>query len=228
MDLNAPHPHSVSPRGLTAAGWFAFFIAGSIFLAIAWSVASRAPLISIDAKVAAWLHQHATPTLTLFLLGVTHANSTVGVAAYALLFAAVLAKLREWYWILTLGLAVGGGAILNLLLKFAYERARPHFDDPMVTLDSFSFPSGHTAGAVTFYGVVAAFLVSRTYGAGLRAAWIAGAVFAVMLVAFSRMYLGAHYLSDVVAAACSSTVWLVLCLHTVHGWVRRRGVRQEA
>jgi undecaprenyl-diphosphatase len=45
---------------------------------------------------------------------------------------------------------------------------------------------------------------------------------AVMLVALSRMYLGAHYLSDVAAAACSSTAWLALCLSSVHALVRRR------
>jgi undecaprenyl-diphosphatase len=49
-----------------------------------------------------------------------------------------------------------------------------------------------------------------------------GAIAAVMLVAFSRIYLGAHYLSDVVAAVCSSTAWLALCLMSVHGLTRRR------
>jgi membrane-associated phospholipid phosphatase len=51
---------------------------------------------------------------------------------------------------------------------------------------------------------------------------VIGAFLAVALVAFSRMYLGAHYLSDIVAAACSSVVWLVLCLSAVHSLVRRR------
>lgn len=222
MDLREPHPHSLSPRLLTVAGWAAFILAGCIFLAIAWSVSSRAPLVTLDAKLAAWLHNNASPRLTGFMLLVTHANSTIGSGAMALLFGVVLARMREWYWMITLFLAVAGGAILNVMLKYAYERARPHFDDPLIHLESFSFPSGHTAGAVLLYGVLAAFLVSRFYDRGIRAAIVAGAIFMVALVAFSRMYLGAHYFSDVVAAACSSTAWLVLCLHTVHGWVRRK------
>src|SRR5256886_1265068 len=133
-------------------------------------------------------------------------------AGASAIFGAVLARLRQWYWLLTLAVAVGGGMLLNLVLKAAYERLRPHFDDPLLVLTTFSFPSGHAAGAVLFYGVLAAFLVSRFYDWRARAASIAGAIGAVALVAFSRMYLGAHYLSDVVAAACSSTVWLVLCL----------------
>jgi undecaprenyl-diphosphatase len=144
------------------------------------------------------------------------------------IFCLVLARKREYYWLLSTVLTVGGGLLVNLALKHAYERARPHFDDPFVSLDTFSFPSGHTAGAVAFYGVLAAFLVSRTYDKRLRALIVAGAIAAVVLVAFSRMYLGAHYLSDVVAAACSSTAWLVLCLHTVHGVVRRRMARGAA
>ena len=99
---------------------------------------------------------------------------------------------------------------------------RPYFDDPWVWLTSHSFPSGHTAGAVLLYGVLAAFLVSRFYAPRQRLACLAGAVFAIGLVAFSRMYLGAHYLSDVVAADCSSVVWLVFCLTVVHSKVRQR------
>jgi undecaprenyl-diphosphatase len=91
----------------------------------------------------------------------------------------------------------------------------------MVMLDSYSFPSGHTAGAVLFYGVLAAFLVSRYYSRRIRIAIVATAIFAVMLVALSRMYLGAHYLSDVAAASLSSAAWLVVCLSAVHALVRR-------
>jgi membrane-associated phospholipid phosphatase len=214
-------PHSLSPRALSAAGWTAFIIAGCIFLAIAWSVSGRTPLVALDARVASWLHAHASPGLTSLMLAVTHANSTIAISAWSVAFGLVLARMREWYWLLTLALAVAGGLLLNVLLKHAYERARPRFDDPPVTLDSYSFPSGHTAGAVVFYGVLAAFLVSRFHNKRLRAAIVTLAAAAVALVAFSRMYLGAHYLSDVAAAACSSTAWLVLCLHTVHGWVRR-------
>jgi undecaprenyl-diphosphatase len=222
MDLRAPHPQSLSPRALTAAGWTAFIIAGCIFLAIAWSVSTHAPLVTLDAKVAAWLHTHASPHLTLLMVAITNASSTVGIGLLTIVFALVLARMREWYWMLTVALAVGGGMLVNVMLKHAYERARPHFEDPLISLASYSFPSGHTAGATLFFGVLAAFLVSRYYDRRRRAAIMAAAVAAVALVAFSRMYLGAHYLSDVAAAACSSTVWLVLCLNSIHGWVRHK------
>jgi membrane-associated phospholipid phosphatase len=222
MDLRQPHPPSLSPRALAIAGWSAFLVAGAVFLAIAWSVEFASALVALDAKVADWLHAHAAPALTLLFLAITHLNSTLAIALWSVLFGVVLARKRERYWILTLTLAVGGALLLNVLLKQAYERARPSFETPLVELLTYSFPSGHTAGAVAFYGVLAAFLVSRFYDRRRRAACVAGALIAVALVAFSRVYLGAHYLSDVLAAACSSVAWLVLCLSGVHHLVRRR------
>ena len=220
MDLREPHPRSLSPRALAIAGWTAFAVAGLLFLAIAWNLTARSSLAALDARVAEWLHARGTPALIAFFLVVTHLNSTVAIATFSGLFALVLARLREWYWILTLAVAVGGGALLNVVLKYAYERLRPRFEEPLLELTSYSFPSGHTSGAVAFYGVLAAFLVSRFYEARRRAACVAGAIAAVGLVAFSRIYLGAHYLSDVLAAACSSTVWLVVCLSAGHALVR--------
>jgi undecaprenyl-diphosphatase len=220
VDLRRPHPHSLSPRALAIAGWAAFVLAGALFLAIAWNVAARTSIAALDVRLADWLHAHASPALTAFMLAVTHLHSMAGIGLWSVTFAAVLAKLRERYWILTLAVTVPGAMLLNLLLKQAYERMRPRFDEPLLVLDTYSFPSGHTSAAVAFYGVLAAFLVSRFYGARRRAACVAGALLAVGLVAFSRLYLGAHYLSDVVAAICSSTVWLVLCLAAGHALVR--------
>jgi uncharacterized membrane protein YdjX (TVP38/TMEM64 family)/membrane-associated phospholipid phosphatase len=217
-----PHPPSVSPRGLLLLGWGGALIAGVIFFSLAWDVASYAPIVLVDAKVATWLHKHGTPEITAFMLAVTTMHSILGTSLLAIAFGVVLWRMNERYWLLTLALSLIGGLALNTVLKEVYARVRPYFDDPWVTLSTYSFPSGHTAGAVLLYGVLVAFLASRFYAVRQRVACVAGGVFAVVLVAFSRMYLGAHYLSDVVAAACSSAVWLVLCLSSVHELVRRR------
>lgn len=214
-------PHSLSPHALTLAGLIAFAVAGAIFLALAWNVASQAPLVALDTRVATWLHRHHTSWVTTVMFAITHSHSTVGMSLAGVVFAAILARMREWYWMATLALAMIGGLSLNVAIKHAYERARPHFDDPLLTLESFSFPSGHTAGATLFYGVLGAFLVSRFFDRTTRAAIVVAAIFAVVLVAFSRMYLGAHYLSDVVAAFASSTAWLVVCLSGVHAFITR-------
>jgi undecaprenyl-diphosphatase len=69
---------------------------------------------------------------------------------------------RRFYWLGALAASVAGGALLNKLLKYAFHRARPHFDDPILTLTSYSFPSGHTMMATVLYGVVAAYLLAKT------------------------------------------------------------------
>ena len=220
MNLRERHPPSLSPQALALAGWTAFLIAGALFLAIATQVSGESALVALDEGVSRWAEAHRSPTLVAFFLAVTHLNSTAAIGLWSVVFGLALARLRERYWMLTLACAVGGAMLVNLVLKGAYERLRPRSEAPLLTLDTYSFPSGHTAAAVAFYGVLAAFLVSRFYDVRRRAACVAGALIAVALVAFSRVYLGAHYLSDVLAAVCSSTAWLVLCLAGGHALVR--------
>jgi uncharacterized membrane protein YdjX (TVP38/TMEM64 family)/membrane-associated phospholipid phosphatase len=216
-------PHSLSPRALSIAGWTALVICGAVFLAIAWNVTSRSVLVAMDTRVAEWLHAdaQASGARATFFFALTHLHSPAAIALWSGIFGGVLWRLRERYWILTLAVSVAGGMFINFILKTAYERLRPRLDEPLLSLDSYSFPSGHTAGAMLFYGVLAAFLVSRFFDWRRRTACVAGAGIIVTLVAFSRLYLGAHYLSDVLAAACSSLVWLTLCLSAGHGLVRK-------
>jgi undecaprenyl-diphosphatase len=109
-----------------------------------------------------------------------------------------------------------------MLLKSAYHRVRPSFDDPLLTLATYSFPSGHTAGTTLFYGFMAALLVSRVRAWRWRVATVMLAVLMIVLVGLSRMYLGVHYLSDVMAAAAISIAWLALCLTSVDELRRRQ------
>ena len=136
--------------------------------------------------------------------------------------AAFFAWRRHWYWLLALILAVPGGMLLNTLLKLAFGRARPHFDDPFVILQSYSFPSGHVAGSTLFYGILAAFLIAHSRSNVQRVAIFVAALLLVTLVAASRMLLGAHFLSDVIGAFTESVAWLALCITGVSVFRRRR------
>lgn len=119
--------------------------------------------------------------------------------------------------------------LLNVLLKHIFQRARPSFDEPLLTLATYSFPSGHTAAATLLYGVMAAYLVRTCLG--LRRPLLVGLAVAtavvmaatmVALVGVSRLYLGVHYLSDIVAATASSTGWLAITLTSVVTWRKRQ------
>ncbi|HEX4780445.1 MAG TPA: phosphatase PAP2 family protein [Usitatibacter sp.] len=190
-----------------------FGLAAAAFAALAWSIAVDSWTVPMDEACVMWLHSHMSGGGTAAMALVSRLHSPGMIGLWSLAFAAILVARRERQWIATLALAVVGGMLLNDALKLAFHRARPHFEDSLDVLGSYSFPSGHTADSTVFYGALAAYLFTRFPHRGARAAIATGAILAIVAVACSRVYLGAHYPSDVIAAACTSTMWLVLCLN---------------
>ncbi|MCE3262370.1 MAG: hypothetical protein K0R43_1449 [Pseudoduganella sp.] len=181
-----------------------------------------ARLSAVDVGVAHWLHANAGEPLISMLLAFSHVHSTAGIAFMSLLLAWHLWRRRAHYWMLTLLLAVPPGMLLNVLLKHGYQRLRPSFAEPLLTLPTYSFPSGHALAATVFYGVLASYLWVRAQGAAQRTAVALGALLMVSLVAFSRLYLGVHYLSDVVAGVLEGLGWLAVCITAVSSLRRHR------
>ncbi len=194
------------------AGALAFVVAAALFATIAVDVAHGDRLIALDHDVAAWLHRHATPSMTAWMMAITDLNSTFAVSCYAAAIALHQAWRRHWRRVATVVLCVGGVLAVNVLMKLAFHRARPAFDDPLLTLSTYSFPSGHVAGSTALYGLFVAWVFGRTQRLPWRLLAVIGALAAIALVALSRMYLGVHYLSDVAAAFAEGVAWLALCL----------------
>lgn len=109
---------------------------------------------------------------------------------------------------------------MNLLLKQIFRRDRPSLDDPLLSLATYGFPSGHVTGATLFYGVLAAYLASGLSTWRRQLPIFLGAGFLVMVAGLTRIYLGVHYFSDVVAAAAWSVAWLVMWLVVVDAMCR--------
>jgi undecaprenyl-diphosphatase len=189
---------------LVGAGW--------LFGGVAEDVVTGDALTLMDVFIAEWLHAHAFPSLTRFMLLVSRLHDPIHVGAAAFVLGLVLLCKRQWQWLLIVVLCVPGGMLVNTLMKLAFQRARPSFDDPIVVLATYSFPSGHTAGATLFYGVVATMLITGATAWSTRLAIAMSALAAIALVAASRMYLGAHYLSDVIAGFAEAVAWLTLCM----------------
>jgi undecaprenyl-diphosphatase len=228
-----PPPVAASPRAALAlrlaVGALLLIAAAWLFGAIAEDVVTSDRLTVLDVEVARWLRAHATPELTRWLLLVTDLHSTIAVSCYAAIVATALAWRREWRRLATVFVCVAGGLALNVLMKLAFHRARPVLDDPLLTLASYSFPSGHVAGSTLMYGLIVAWAFTRTRRPLVRAAVVAAAAGAIVLVAFTRMYLGVHYLSDVVAAFAEGVAWLALCLSALTAfWGRAPRARGAA
>jgi membrane-associated phospholipid phosphatase len=202
-------------------------IAALVFGAIAEDVVTRDPLTITDARFSAWLNGHRLPSLTQAMLLITHVHSLLGVTVMTIAVCAYLWIKRLRVWVLRLTLAVFGGMLLNPLLKHVFMRERPHLSDPLVTLTTYSFPSGHTLMATVFYGTLCVLVVSRAHHWRWRLLAIAVAGLMILLVGFSRIYLGAHYLSDVLAAIAEGLAWLAFCFLLVGERNRRHAGKQE-
>ena len=186
-----------------------------LFAGIAEDVVTGDPLVTVDQQIAQWFRAHATPALTRWMLIITNAHGIVAISVMGLVFGLYLAWRRNWYWLLTLVIVLPGGILMNSLLKQIFRRDRPNLDDTLLYLVNYSFPSGHVTGAALFYGVLAAFMASGMPTWRRQMHIVVAPVLMVVLVGITRVYLGVHYFSDVVAAAAWSTAWLVMWLVAV-------------
>ena len=171
-----------------------------LFGGIAQDVVAGDPLTVIDKNVAEWFHEHRTPGLTTTMQLVTGLASATWVTGITIVIALVLWWRRYWFRLLALVLVLPGGMGLNLLMKIVFHRHRPSFAESFLIFHGYSFPSGHTMAATLLYGVLAAFAVIAHKAWRRQVGAVLGAFVMVLLVGFSRVYLGAHYLSDVLGA----------------------------
>ncbi len=190
---------------------------------ISEDIMNHEPITVADTQLSNWLHAHTSPLLTKAMFLATFFGSTITVSCLAIAFGLFLLSQRRRYWVAALMLSVFGGILLNRVLKYFFHRSRPFFTDPLLTLSSYSFPSGHTMAATVLYGTIAAYLFTTIQDRWRRALIVVGAGFLVLLVALSRIYLGAHYLSDVLGAMAEGLAWLSLCLTVVHYFWQRSG-----
>ena len=186
------------------------------FFAVAVSTDTTA-ILKLDANVAdrAYDISSGSDGFVSFLeaVAVIFSNTACGIAlALIAIFALVRRERAVAVWIVASGIAVIGG---NALLKLAFERTRPSFDKPLHEIGGYSFPSGHSAGAAMFFTVAILVSIILT-GRGFKRRVII-AVFAVLAlgVGASRVFLGVHYFSDVVAGlsfgmAVTMALWVLI------------------
>ena len=202
--------------GITTA-----LLAGWWFVSAATELRAADSPSAADRHLALWFAQHATPARTRIAEVITFFGSATFLAPAGIGAALLLLRRRDWYWASALMLTVGGGGLLNVALKNLLQRPRPSYDEALVHASGYSFPSGHTMGAVLFYGSMTVLVATHVKTRCWQMLAPAPALLAIVLIGLSRVYLGAHYVSDVTAAAAAGLAWLALCL-TVVEIIRRR------
>ncbi len=151
-----------------------------------------------------------TPVLLDVMRAVTFFGNTTTVIAIAVILSAylVISRKSHWPYLAGIALALLGAFLSGSFLKTLVARARPDEFMRAVTETTFSFPSGHAIASVVLYGFIA-FIFSRRYPEYRKAALVAAGI-TIVLIGFSRLYLGVHFPTDVLAGYLLGGAWLML------------------
>ena len=196
-----------------------------LFGGVTEDVVHHDPLTQLDLQIAEWFRSHATHALDRLATAISIVGAPAVVAAIGLTVTLVLLVQRRWIVTLAWVVAFAGSGILDWSLKRIIQRPRPTGSEAFLYGTSFSFPSGHALGSLVVYGMLAylvvAFIVhSRRARLGVSAL----AAFLVAAIGLSRLYLGVHYLSDVIGGFAVATVWLSVCVSGLEITLGQRGL----
>ena len=167
---------------------------------------------SFDEKVLRWFEVNRSPFLDKVMLEITTLGSGVVLVMLVLVAAVFLWQTKHHWSVYLLLLGVLGGKLFNSILKAVFERDRPSVVQWVTEVHSASFPSGHAMSSMVVYGSVA-YLVGRlnpTPALRLTTRLVAAAM--IVGIGISRMYLGVHYPSDVIAGYLGGLAWLMFVI----------------
>ncbi len=189
--------------------------AAAVFGGFVQRILTRDALVSIDLRVAHWFEGRTTTGWTEAMLWLGSLGSIAWLSLLGGITALILVLHRRWYRLLLLLLAVPGGALLYVLLTQLFGRPRPQFGGVFHAENTFGLPSGDTMTATALYGTLAALALWRVPRWTWRVLVALITIFLLLVIGFSRLYLGAYYFSDILAAVIEGTVWLLFCLSGV-------------
>jgi len=214
---------SLIGRGTTVLGALGIFlVAGVVVAAIGtWGFAEIAETVlagrtqAFDESVLRWIGAHHTPLLDSAMLEITALGTGTVVVMIVGIAALFLILTRHKYSGLLLLVATAGGGILGMVLKLRFDRPRPHIFTWGTQAISSSFPSGHAMSATIVYATVAYLAARLQKHNWSRWLTMLAAALVIALICFSRLYLGVHYPSDVVAGVVIGLSWAAFCMATL-------------
>ena len=205
---------------------FAVVVAGAVIFAEAAEVlgssdsARRAG--ELDQVFSNAVRRGISPTTFGFFSNVTHLADTATLTVLCLVGTLALLWLRRRWLAGLVVVAIAGNALLNSTLKAVFARARPLHDPVEALASGFSFPSGHSSGAVVAYGMLAYVLIrclSPVHAARFRLPLVLSATALAFTIGCSRIFIQAHFETDVLAGFASGSAWLAVCIGSAE-WLR--------
>lgn len=192
------------------------------FAVIAGNVVAGRAIAAFDVEFARALAAEGTPFWRSVFRAITTLGNGSVVAAIATVVAIVLARRGEKLLLITWIVSQGGSPLLNYALKELFTRARPEGADPTLHGGGWSFPSGHAMNSLVLCGMAAWVLLRLRPWRGAVAFQIALLLAWALAVGFSRLYVGVHYVSDVVAGFLAGAAWIAVCVSGAEVAMRAR------
>ena len=219
-----PRPESLL-AGL-GVGFGGIVLAAVLFAWIAWQIAPGRALGLADQALADAIGLHLPRAALRFFAGFTHVGDPSTLIALAAVVAVLLWRVQQRVLMAGWLLALAGNAILNPSLKQIFERVRPVHDHGFALATGYSFPSGHSSGAMVTYGMLA-YLALRLLPPRWHVPVVMVAIAMVLTTACSRVFLQVHFASDVAAGLLSGAAWLTVCVISLTHAERRRARRSS-
>jgi undecaprenyl-diphosphatase len=209
---------------IRVGGFFLAMLALWGFAEIAEEILEQESLV-LDQQILLTLQDWHNPLLNQMMIGVTFFGDPNVLGVLAVVTALVLLYFRKRSEATTLIIAALGASLLNLWLKDLFARARPQLWERMVDVQLYSFPSGHAMISLVVYGMMA-YVLAIDFPKW-RGAITVTLISLILGIGFSRLYLGVHWPTDVIAGYAAGLVWLLACVISVELWKAKKSLQSS-
>lgn len=171
-------------------------------------------IINADINIANYITSIRDPILNKIFLTITELGNPAPLMISFAIVIILFFVYKKYHQLITIFLTLGGSGVITFVIKNIVQRARPI--DGLIVEHGFSFPSGHAFAAVCFWAVLFYLLSTLTKNKPLKILLIIAAFVVAFLIGFSRIYIGVHWPSDVIASYLLSTVYTVIVIVLIH------------
>ena len=207
--------HLYTTLGIFLIAGVVVAIAGTLAFAALGAHVRQGATQKFDVAILRWMSEHQSPILTSAALELTHLGTGTVVFTIVGVAALFLWNTQHKHSARLLLAAVAGNLLLNYALKLAFNRPRPSVFAWQTTALNTSFPSGHAMSATVCYATVAYLVARLQKHHWARALTLGGATILILLICGTRLYLGVHYPSDVIAGILVGLAWASFCMATL-------------
>lgn len=182
-----------------------------VFIFLATKISTADGGIYFDLTLISTIHENINPAIKSFMIAISFIGSAKFYFIIAPFLILYLVKKKHKIELFALVISILGSVLINHLLKISFERIRP-LEFFLVEQGGFSFPSGHSMNTLSFYGMSTyLYLRNKKLDSKKLLIWLITIVF-IGLMGLSRIYLGVHWPTDIIAGYSAGFIWLYICI----------------